>query len=284
MKIAILSGKGGTGKTTVSTNLSWILAKKTTVQLLDADVEEPNDHIFFDVSFNKEESVDILLPVVDNNACTRCGECSRNCQFGAISVFESGAMVFESLCHGCGVCKMVCPVGAITERPKSIGKIKLGTVANNSNFKFGMGILNIGEPSGVRIIRQLKKHIDENSEIVIIDSQPGTSCPVVETLRNIDFAILVTEPTTFGLHDLSLAIELVKEMKIPAGIIINRDSQKTKIIDNFAQKEKIPILMKIPFDRKIAKLYSEGKIFSEFLPEYQQEFLSVYYKIKELVK
>ncbi|MBO8160514.1 MAG: P-loop NTPase [Thermosipho sp. (in: Bacteria)] len=282
MKIAILSGKGGTGKTTVSTNLAWVLSKITSVQLLDADVEEPNDHIFFDISFDHEESVDLLLPVVNNETCIRCGECSKNCQFGAISVFNSGTIVFENLCHGCGVCKMVCPVNAITEKSKSIGKVMLGTISKN--LKFGMGILNIGEPSGVRIIRQLKKHIDNKAEVVIIDSQPGTSCPVVETLRNVDFAILVTEPTTFGLHDLSLAIELVKEMNIPSGIIINRDNSKTNIIDKFAEKENIPILMKIPFKKQIAKIYSEGNLFSKFLPEFQEKFLSVYKIIKGLIE
>ncbi|QTA38043.1 ATP-binding protein [Thermosipho ferrireducens] len=282
MKIAILSGKGGTGKTTVSTNFAWVLSKTISVQLLDADVEEPNDHIFFNVSFDYEENVELLLPLVNNEICIKCGKCSNNCQFGAISVFNSGTLVFENLCHGCGVCEMVCPVNAITERPKNIGKVMIGTI--NKNLKFGMGILKIGEPSGVKIIRQLKKHIDNKVEVVIIDSQPGTSCPVVETLRNVDFAILVTEPTTFGLHDLSLAVELIKDMKIPSGIIINRDNFRTNIIDNFAKKEKIPILMKIPFKKQIARIYSEGNLFSEFLPEFQEKFLSVYETIKELIK
>ncbi|WGS65666.1 ATP-binding protein [Marinitoga aeolica] len=282
MRITILSGKGGTGKTTVSTNLAYALSKKYNVQLLDVDVEEPNDHLFFDINFEKEESVDMLLPVVDNDACIRCGECAKACQFGAISVFPTGTMVFESLCHGCGACAMVCPVDAITEKPKSLGKISLGKI--NDNLKFGMGLLNIGEPSGVRIIRQLKTHIDEHADVILIDSQPGTSCPVVESLRNTDFAILVTEPTTFGLHDLSLAVDLVKEMKIPAGIIVNRDTGKTNMIDEYAEKENIPILLKIPFDRNIAKLYSEGKIFAEHLPEWEEKFNNVFDTIKGMIK
>lgn len=282
MKITILSGKGGTGKTTVSTNLAYTLSKKYKVQLLDADVEEPNDHLFFNVNVEKEESVDMLLPVVDNDACIRCGECAKACQFGAITSFPNATVVFKNLCHGCGVCSMVCPVNAITEVPKSIGKIVLGKI--NDNLKFGMGLLNIGEPSGVRIIKQLKKHIDENVDVVLIDSQPGTSCPVVESLRNIDFAILVTEPTTFGLHDLSLAVDLVREMKIPSGIVINRDTGNTNLIDEYAKKENIPILLKIPFDREIAKLYSEGKIFSEYLPEWEEKFANVFDTIKGMVK
>ncbi|AEX85391.1 (4Fe-4S)-binding protein [Marinitoga sp. 1135] len=282
MRITVLSGKGGTGKTTVSTNLAYALSKKYKIQLLDVDVEEPNDHLFFNIDFYKEESVDMLLPVVDNNACIRCGECAKACQFGAISVFPTGTLVFESLCHGCGACAMVCPVDAITEKPKSLGKIKLGKI--NENLEFGMGLLNIGEPSGVRIIRELKKHIDDNADVVLIDSQPGTSCPVVESLRNADFAILVTEPTTFGLHDLSLAVDLVKEMGIPSGIIVNRDSDDTTIIDDYAREANVPILLKIPFDREIAKLYSEGKIFSEYLPEWEEKFLNVFDEIKGLVK
>ncbi|SHF18561.1 MinD superfamily P-loop ATPase, contains an inserted ferredoxin domain [Marinitoga hydrogenitolerans DSM 16785] len=281
MKITILSGKGGTGKTTISTNLAYTLSKIYNVQLLDVDVEEPNDHLFFDINFEKEESVDILLPIVDNNACIKCGECAKACQFGAISVFPTGTMVFESLCHGCGACAMVCPVNAIKEEPKSIGKIKLGKI--NENLKFGMGLLNIGEPSGVRNIRQLKKHIDRSADIVLIDSQPGTSCPVVESLRNTDFAILVTEPTTFGLHDLALAVDLVKEMGIPAGIVVNRDTGKTNMIDEYSKKENIPIILKIPFDRNIAKLYSEGKIFSQYLPEWEEKFRKAFETIKGMI-
>ncbi|ABR29893.1 (4Fe-4S)-binding protein [Thermosipho melanesiensis] len=282
MKITILSGKGGTGKTTVSTNLAYVLSKKYKVQLLDVDVEEPNDYLFFDVTFEKEESVDILLPVVDNDKCIKCGECSRACQFGAISVFPNSTVVFKNLCHGCGACTMVCPVNAIKEVPKSIGKIKLGRI--NENLKFGMGLLNIGEPSGVRIIRQLKKHIDESFDVILIDSQPGTSCPVVESLRNVDFAILVTEPTTFGLHDLSLAVDLVKEMKIPAAIVVNRDTNRSNLIDEYAKRENIPIGLKIPFDKKIARLYSEGKIFAQHLPEWEGKFLDFFNAIKEMIK
>lgn len=282
MKIAILSGKGGTGKTTVSTNLAWSLSKIMKVQLLDADVEEPNDHIFFDIKFGEEKSVDMLLPTVDNNVCIKCGECAKNCQFGAINVFSGGAMVFDNLCHGCGVCKMVCPVNAITEKPKSIGKIKLGKVSDNLDF--GMGILNLGEPSGVKVIRELKKHIDLDADVVILDSQPGTSCPVVETLRGVDFAVLVTEPTKFGLHDLDLAIEVVKEMNIPYGIVINRHREDNNIVEKYAFENNIPILMKIPFRREIAEIYSSGVLFSKKLPEFQEEFINLYRKIKELIK
>ncbi|MCD6545446.1 MAG: ATP-binding protein [Thermotogae bacterium] len=282
MIITILSGKGGTGKTTVSTNLAKVLSENLKVQLLDADVEEPNDHIFFNAGFSQTESVNILLPVVDESRCIQCGECAKVCQFGAIALFSTGVKVFETLCHGCGACSIACPVDAISEKPKEIGKVKIGTV--NATMNFGMGILNIGEPSGVRIIRQLKKHIDRKVDVVLIDSSPGTSCPVVESLREADFAILVTEPTTFGLHDLKLATDLVKEMNIPAGIVINRDNEEVTIIDDFAKEADIPIILRIPFDREIATLYSRGELFVEHLPKWKKRFFDAFETIKGLIK
>lgn len=282
MIITILSGKGGTGKTTISTNLAKALSKNLKVQLLDADVEEPNDYIFFNVNFSQTEPVNVLLPVVNELKCIQCGECANVCQFGAIALFSSGVKVFETLCHGCGACSIVCPVNAISEEPKEIGKVKIGTA--DETMKFGMGILNIGEPSGVRIIRKLKKYIDNEADVVLIDSSPGTSCPVVESLRNADFAILVTEPTTFGLHDLKLAVNLVKEMNIPAGIVINRDNEKTKIIDDFAKETNIPIILRIPFNKEIAVLYSKGELFVKYIPEWDGRFLKAFETIKGLIK
>ncbi len=273
LKIAVLSGKGGTGKTTVATNLAYALSEKMRVQLLDADVEEPNDHLFFDVDFHHEETVEILIPVVDKDKCILCGVCARECQFGAINVFQNGIFVFENLCHGCGVCKMVCPVDAITERPKVIGYVKIGRA---DGMGFGMGLMNIGEPSGVRIIRQLKKHVDENADVVVIDSPPGTSCPVVESLRGADFAILVTESSPFGLHDLKLAISMVREMKIPMGVVINRYDPSFEDLEVYLEEENIPVLMRIPFDPKIAKLYSSGTIFSRKLKDWREKFLKLY--------
>ncbi len=282
MKVAVLSGKGGTGKTTVATNLAYVLhmAGKT-IQLLDADVEEPNAHIFFNVNYNHEENVQILLPVIDRNLCTHCGICAKSCEFSAITVSPKYIMVFDSLCHGCGVCSMVCPVKAISEKPKDIGTIKLGTT--EEGIIFGEGIMNIGEPSPVRIIRQLKKHIDPAVDVVVLDSPPGTSCPVIETVHDADFALLVTEPTPFGLHDLKLAIETTREFNIPIGVVINRYDGSYKEIESYLDKEGIPLLMTIPYDAKIAEDYSKGFLFSK-TQNYADKFLDLFERIEVIAK
>ena len=281
MIVNVLSGKGGTGKTTVSTNLAYVLREAgKDVQLLDADVEEPNTHVFFDIDVEEERSVDILLPVVDKEKCTLCGECAKVCQFGAIVVFPKTVMVFDYLCHGCGACSMICPEKAISERPKSIGKIVYGKT--REGIKYGMGLLNIGEPSGVRIIREMKKGM-KDAEITVIDSPPGTSCPVVESLRRSDFAILVTESTPFGLHDLKMAVRVVREMEIEMGVVINRYDPNFTDLEEYLESEGIPVLMKIPFDRKIAALYSRGEIFSKHLKEWKEEFLKMFERIEEIV-
>jgi MinD superfamily P-loop ATPase len=283
MKIAVLSGKGGTGKTTVATNLAYSLYKSgKKVQLLDADAEEPNSHIFFDVEYEKEESVDILIPKIDRNVCTHCGECARACEFSAISVSKKHIMVFEYLCHGCGVCSMVCPVKAISEEPKSIGKVRLGET--KEGILFGEGILNIGEPSAVRIIRQMKKHMDENSDVIVIDSPPGTSCPVVETLQDVDFALLVTEPTPFGLHDLKLSVNAIKELNIPMGVVINRYDGVYTEVEKYLEAENIPLMMKIPYDVNIARSYSNGRLFSKDMEEYVKKFGDLYDEIEAKIK
>jgi len=282
MIITVLSGKGGTGKTTVATNLAWVLSLSWKVQLLDADVEEPNAYLFLPPQMERTDPVEILLPRVNQSVCTKCGECAKVCQFGAISVFKTGVMVFDSLCHGCGACVLVCPEKAITEVPKVIGEVSLGTVCGEINF--GMGLLNIGEPSGVKVIRKLKEKIDTSVDVVIIDAPPGTSCPVVEALRSADFALLVTEPTPFGLHDVRMAAELVSEMGVKAGIVVNRDLEGFDGVDHFSKESGIPVLMRIPYDPQIAELYSQGVLFSSRLPQWKIKFDELFEKIKELMK
>lgn len=274
MKIAILSGKGGTGKTLISTNLVNVLSRYKEITLLDCDVEEPNCSIFFDFEFKKSYSVNTLIPVIDNDKCIKCNVCQKNCQFGAINSFDTGIFVFSSLCHGCGVCVDVCPEYAITKKEKSIGKIDYG---NLKNIVFGQGILNIGEPSGVKIINKLKSLFRKNN-IQILDSPPGASCSVVETLKSIDYAIIVTEPTPFGLHDLKKVQEILVLMNINHGVIINKYEKEYEELNTFLNDKNIDVLEKINFSKEIAELYSNGELISNF-KKYDEYFINIAKKV-----
>ena len=281
MVITVFSGKGGTGKTTVSANLFNSIENEYPVQLVDVDVEEPNTSLFFDVNFTKEESVDILIPKINDNRCTRCGICAQECQFGAIAIGAKSSIVFPNMCHGCGLCKMVCPEEAITEIPRSIGIIKQGNIKREDDYI--MGIMNTGELSGTRIIREVKKKINKRIT-AIIDAPPGTSCPVLESLEGVDFALLVTEPTPFGLHDLKLAIETVKSLSIPSGIIINKDNNSFKGIDELSKEENIPILLRIPFSKEFAMLYSKGLLLTKDNDKLKKSFKQLYQTVGELAR
>ena len=279
MKIAILSGKGGTGKTLISTNLASVISEEQKVQLLDCDVEEPNSHLFLNTDWKSEKDVNLMLPVVNHDLCDKCGKCAEECQFGAIVTYPTGTLVFNNLCHGCGVCTMVCPQKAIKEVPKRKGEIKSGIVSEN--FELKMGLLEIGEPSGVSIIRELKKEIDD-SKVVILDSPPGSTCPVVETLRGVDFALMVTESSPFGLHDLKEVLEIIEDMKIPHAVLINRYDKQYSEMNEFLEKRKIPVLLRIPFERAIAEYYSRGELISEKMPEKRKMMEKLFEKIQEL--
>jgi len=258
MKIVVLSGKGGTGKTTVATNLSCVLK----MDYVDCDVEEPNGHIFLKPQIQKVDDVKILNPMFDKDKCVSCGACVKACQFNALAKVLDGLTLFEELCHGCGTCSLVCKNGAISE----VGR-KIGTISIGHGFKSGK--LNVGEPMGGPIISQLK--ILSKDDHVIYDSSPGTSCSVVKTLDGADYAVLVTEPTKFGLHDLKLAADLVKDMNIPFGIVVNRSIQETRMIDIFCEENQFKLLGKIPFSKEAAVLYSKGKLLIEN-EEYLQSF------------
>jgi MinD superfamily P-loop ATPase len=267
--ISVASGKGGTGKTTIATNMALSIAN---VQLLDCDVEEPDSHLFLNMDLEKVEDVYLSVPVVDKEICDFCQKCSKFCQYNAIAVLPSDILLFPQLCHGCGGCTIVCPKGAITEETRIIGIIEGGT---SDEVEFYHGVLNIGEPMATPVIKTLKKKIDKEKN-VILDSPPGTSCPTVETIKGTDFCLLVTEPTPFGLYDLKLAVEVVKHLAVPFGVVINRDGIGDDRVEKFCMERDIPVLMKIPHNEDIAKLYSNGQPFVSEMPEWKEEFVRLF--------
>lgn len=268
MEIAILSGKGGTGKTTIATNLARIM-KMTYV---DCDVEEPNGNIFLKADVVGKEDVHILNPVFDKSRCTNCGACVKACQFNALASVLDGIMLFEELCHGCGACNLACKQGAISEEGRQIGQIHIGKTDEINTYE---GRLNIGEPMGGPIISHLKKIVNTEKHC-ILDASPGTSCSVVKTLNDVNYAVLVTEPTKFGLHDLDLAVTLVREMQIPFDVVINRHRMKNDLIESYCRREDIGILGKIRFSKHAAEIYSEGEMLID-----HEEFRADFEKIKK---
>lgn len=279
MIISVASGKGGTGKTLVATSLALSLSGNYKVQLLDCDVEEPNAHIFLRLALNQSRPVDIPIPKVDETKCTYCGKCDEVCAYNAIAVLKGKVLIFPELCHGCGACSYLCPESAITEEGREIGVIEKG---NSGNLELIQGRLAIGEALALPVIREVKKYIDPIKE-VIVDVSPGTSCPMVEAVKGSDFCLLVTEPTPFGLHDLSLAVEVVKELGIPCGVVINRDGVGDEKVERYCQEEGIPVLLKIPLDRRIAALYSKGIPLIEGMPRWRGTFLGLFQDVEQIV-
>ena len=279
MIVSIASGKGGTGKTLVATRLAHALNGIVPVTLLDCDVEEPNDHLYMNARLIESRPVAIQVPIVDESKCIHCGMCHDVCEFNAIAVMGSAVLVFKELCHGCGACTHFCPVGAITEVPHEIGVVEEGEAGG---VRFIDGVLTIGQPMAPPIIRQVKQHTGTEG-ITIIDASPGTSCPVIEAVKGSDFCILVTEPTPFGLNDLRLAVETMRELGLPHGAIINRVGVGDARTEEYCKQEGIPILMTIPLDERIARTYSRGIPLVEALPEYRQRFLDLYHRVTELV-
>jgi MinD superfamily P-loop ATPase len=266
MILAIASGKGGTGKTTVAVNLARVLGSE--VRLLDCDVEEPNDHLFLKGSTIKEETVAIPIPQVDDSLCDGCGECGRFCEYHAIVSFGTTALVFPEMCHGCGGCAKVCPKKAIHEVDHRIGVVE---TVQAENITLVQGRIDVGVAMSPPLIRAVKARLRQGAP-AILDAPPGTSCPVITTLRGADFVVLVTEPTPFGLHDLKLAVDMVRELRIPFGVVVNRVGIGDDRVHVFCGNEDIPILLEIPDDRHIAEAYSRGELIVEALPEYRTHF------------
>lgn len=274
MRIVVASGKGGTGKTLVATGLALVASELAPTALIDADVEAPNSGLFLHPSFHHRESVEVLIPVVDETLCTHCGRCAEVCAFNAIASLPDRTLVFQEMCHGCGSCTLNCPEGAISEVPHAIGVIhagQAGTVA------FAEGELQIGEAMATPIIHALSRYAETEGwaerEWFIVDSPPGTACPVIETLREADIALLVTEPTPFGLHDLRLAVNLAHDvLQVPVGIVLNKDDGLDASVEEYCEEEGLPILMRIPYRREIAASYSQGRPLVVALPEYREGF------------
>ncbi len=277
MVIAVASGKGGTGKTTVAVSLAIAASCQSSAEplLLDCDVEEPNSDLFLDIDYSTGRDTGVLVPEVDLDKCTFCGRCAEVCVWNAIAVAGEKVLVFRDLCHGCGSCSLVCPEGAISEITHVTGRIEGGT---DGSINFARGILNVGQAMPVPVITSLlDEYLPESGDTtVIIDSSPGTSCPVVEAVSRSNYVILVTEPTPFGLHDLKAAVDVVvNQLNIPAGVIINRDGIGNNEVEKYCQSARLPILAKIPMDRRIAEMLSNGIPLLRGLPEYRDLFLKI---------
>lgn len=276
MKIAIASGKGGTGKTTIATNLAVALARADhNVQYLDCDVEEPNGHIFLKPRIETTEEVTVGVPEVDADKCNGCGRCGELCQYSAIVCVKGQAMTFEQLCHSCGGCMAICPESAITEKQRKIGMAEYGTV---DGLAFGHGKLDIGVIQTPSLIRHVKDHANDDA-IIILDAPPGTSCPVIQAVKDVDFVLLVTEPTPFGLNDLELAVGMVRELKLPFAVAINRSDMGDDGVVQYCRRENIEVALEMPNDRKIAEAYSRGVMAVDIMPPYLTEFCHLYERV-----
>ena len=277
MIVAVASGKGGTGKTSVAVNMALSVGN---VQLLDCDVEEPNAYLLLNPKMHNIEPVYILVPHINEELCSHCGECTKFCQYNAIFDSSKKILFFPELCHSCGGCILACPVQAITEEKRRIGALKFGAAGA---LKLVYAELDVGEPMAVPLIKAVKNQM-ENNKNVIIDAPVGTSCPVIETVRESDFCVLVTEPTPFGLHDLKITVEVLRKMSIPFGVVVNRAGIGDNKVYQYCREEHIPILMEIPYQRKIAELYSKGIPFTLELSEWKEKFQVLFSEMERLLK
>lgn len=277
MRIAIASGKGGTGKTTVATSLAFVASKKgRSVVYLDCDVEEPNGHIFLLPEIESDRPIEKLVPEIDAVRCTHCGRCAQVCRYGAIASLPNQTMVFAELCHSCGGCALACPADAIHEKPRTIGQLRVGRCGA---IRFLEGVLNVGEAMSPPAIRAVKAAAP-TADLTILDSPPGTSCPVIETLRGCDRVVLVTEPTPFGLYDLVLAVEMVRAMKVPFAVVINRADVGDGRVREYCSNKNIRVLAEIPNDRAVAEAYSRGQRICQVVPAFENRIAALLQQIE----
>lgn len=277
MIVSVASGKGGTGKTSVAVNIALSVGN---VQFLDCDVEEPNAHLLLHPKLRRKEPVDSLVPLVNEKLCDHCGDCSKFCQYNALFTSPEKVLVFPELCHSCGGCAMVCPKKAISWEKNRIGVLNFGSVGD---LALVYGELEVGKPMAIPVIKAVKKQM-RKGKTVILDSPPGASCSFVETVRGSDFCVLVTEPTPFGLHDLKIAVQVLRNMAVPFGVVINRAGFGDKKVYDYCREERIRVLMEIPYQRKIAELYSRGIPFSVEMPEWTGRFHMLYDETKAVVR
>jgi len=275
--IAVASGKGGTGKTLVATSLALSMQNRKPVQFLDCDVEEPDAHVFLKPSLNHEQVVSIPVPRVDEKKCTHCGRCAELCAYNAIAVIGEKVLIFPELCHGCGACTYLCPEGAISEVDREVGLLEAGQA---EGIEFIQGKLAVGEAMAHPVIREVKKHINRE-RLAIVDVSPGTSCPVVEAVADSDFCLLVTEPTPFGLNDLALAVDMLNKLDIPCGVVINRDGAGDSKVEEYCHRKGIPVLLRIPLNIEIARLYSKGITLVEGIPQWREAFINLYNDVEQ---
>ncbi len=269
MRIAIASGKGGTGKTTVATNLALAASGKgIDVAYMDCDVEEPNGALFLKPCMDRSAQVNVSVPEIDNAKCVICGICAKICKFNAIAVLGKKVLIFPELCHGCAGCWLVCPAGALSEARRATGRLEIG---HAGKIKFVHGLLNVGEAMSPPVIRGVKAQAPD-CDLLIVDSPPGTSCPVIESVRGSDYVVLVTEPTPFGLNDLRLAVEMLRALGIAFGTVINRADSGDLKTREFCLDSKIEILAEIPDDRRVAEAYSRGEMAFSTVPGYREIF------------
>lgn len=287
MQIAVASGKGGTGKTTVAVSLFhfWKKFYNEDVQLVDCDVEEPNDALFFPLLKTLEQKqVHQYIPEIDTSACTFCKKCVEWCEFNAITIVANRqfAQVDSSLCHSCGACLIACPENAFVEKPFPLGIITYYNTENGNLFTEGR--LEVGSSMQTMLIKKLKKEVRVNGNVTILDSPPGTGCPVVETVSGADYVILVTEPTPFGLHDLKITVELLLELKIPFGVVVNKAGLGNSDVYKFLYENQIELLAEIPFSLEFAQRYSAGQLLKEMPRELEKIYRNIIESVLEATK